>query len=121
MIWKPDFWDLLMRVQQQKDSPSDSKERTVERRRVPRSPAGIIGSIRLFGAPPEKCMIEDVSVDGAKVLRFFSGQLPRFLNLEIEPGMTVPASIVWEDEERLGLKFAHNIGAQKAGSVKRET
>lgn len=109
VISKPRFWDLRMRDDVQFTLSGNSGLLPIERRQAPRSRAGIIGSIRLFGQPPEKCLIADMSTGGARICRFFAGKLPRFLNIEIGAGITVPASVVWEDDNCIGVKFIHTV------------
>lgn len=87
----------------------DSGPFPIERRRAPRLRADIIGTIRLSGQHPEKCLIADMSSGGARILRFFAGDLPRFLNIEIADGIIVPASIAWEKGNSFGVKFIHAV------------
>lgn len=87
----------------------DSACLPIERRRAPRLRADIIGTIRLSGQHPEKCLIADMSASGARIRRFFAGDLPLFLNIEIADGIVVPARIAWEKGNSLGVKFIHTI------------
>lgn len=88
---------------------SDSVGLEFERRAFPRHEVRRIGSIWVYGQEIEKCLIEDVSQSGARIVRFLRGMLPGELRLQLSSEVVVPVSIVWEKDAAIGLSFCYRL------------
>ena len=55
-----------------------------------------------------KCIVKDISVNGAKVIIEGNFEIPQRVTLKIDQtGQTKIAGVVWQDETEVGLAFVH--------------
>ncbi len=76
-----------------------------ERRISSRSETKRIGSILLNNGDIEKCMICNISIGGAEIIRYFVDDLPMVFKIQIDDNLLVPAKVVWNKGMHYGINF----------------
>lgn len=84
------------------DTPHDRREKRKHVRVDVREAAFVRFGLNVAGAP---CVIEDMSMSGARIDCGDVAMLPDRFTLEIGPRHRVPCEIVWQDGSRAGVRF----------------